>query len=135
MSAPTLTIDLNALTSNWRALDRGTASGVQTAAVVKADAYGLGMPRVARALAAAGARRFFVAFAEEGAVLRQTLGQGPQICVLSGHMAGDTEMISDLDLTLFTDVEGLVLPDGALLRGSKIYEHLLKELRYGSTLA
>ena len=99
MSAPILTIDLNALTANWRALDRGTASGVQTAAVVKADAYGLGMPRVARALAAAGARRFFVAFAEEGAILRQTLGQGPQICVLSGHMAGDTEMIGDLDLT------------------------------------
>ena len=99
MSAPILTIDLNALTANWRALDRCTASGVQTAAVVKADAYGLGMPRVARALAAAGARRFFVAFAEEGAILRQTLGQGPQICVLSGHMAGDTEMIGDLDLT------------------------------------
>jgi alanine racemase len=27
------------------------------------------------------------------------LGQGPQICVLSGHMAGDTDMIGDLDLT------------------------------------
>ncbi len=99
MSSPTLTIDLNALAANWRALDRATPSGVQTAAVVKADAYGLGAARVARALATAGARRFFVAFAEEGAALRQTLGQGPQICVLSGHMPGDTEMIGDLDLT------------------------------------
>jgi alanine racemase len=80
-------------------LDRASASGVQTAAVVKADGYGLGLPRVARALAQAGARRFFVAVTEEGVTLRQILGPGPQINVLSGHMAGDTEMISDLDLT------------------------------------
>jgi alanine racemase len=99
MSCPTLTIDLNALAANWRALDRATPSGVQTAAVVKADAYGLGVDRVARTLATAGVRRFFVAFAEEGATLRQTLGPGPQISILSGHMPGDTEMIGDLDLT------------------------------------
>jgi alanine racemase len=67
--------------------------------VVKADAYGLGVTRVVRTLAGAGARRFFVAAAEEGAVVRQALGPGPQIAVLSGHMAGDTEMIHDLDLT------------------------------------
>ena len=47
----------------------------------------------------AGARRFFVAVAEEGAAVRQILGPGPQICILSGHVAGDTEMIGDLDLT------------------------------------
>ncbi len=76
-----------------------TGPGVQTAAVVKADAYGLGVTRVARALAHAGARRFFVAYAEEGAAVRQALGPGPQVAVLSGHMAGDTEMIHDLDLT------------------------------------
>jgi alanine racemase len=99
MSTAHLTIDLDAIAANWRALDKASASGVQTAAVVKADAYGLGVTRVARALARAGARRFFVAAAEEGAALRQALGQGPQICVLSGHMAGDTDMIGDLDLT------------------------------------
>jgi alanine racemase len=99
MSTATLTIDLDAIASNWRALDRLSGDGVQTAAVVKANAYGLGLPRVARALAQAGARRFFVAYAEEGATLRQTLGPGPQIAVLSGHMSGDTEMIHDLDLT------------------------------------
>jgi alanine racemase len=76
-----------------------SAAEVQTAAVVKADAYGLGVTRVARALAQAGARRFFVAFAEEGALVRQALGPGPQVAVLSGHCPGDTEMIHDLDLT------------------------------------
>jgi alanine racemase len=99
MATGTLTIDLDAVAANWRALDRLSAPGVQTAAVVKADAYGLGVTRLARALAGAGARRFFVAQAEEGATLRQTLGPGPQISVLSGHMSGDTEMIHDLDLT------------------------------------
>jgi alanine racemase len=99
MASGTLTIDLDALAANWRALDRLSPSGVQTAAVLKADAYGTGIARASRALAQAGARRFFVALAEEGAALRQSLGQGPQINVLSGHMAGDTEMIADLDLT------------------------------------
>lgn len=99
MATGTLTIDLDAIAANWRALDRQSGAGVQTAAVVKADAYGLGVTRVARALAHGGARRFFVAAAEEGAAVRQALGPGPQIAVLSGHMAGDTEMIHDLDLT------------------------------------
>ncbi len=99
MATATLSIDLDAIAQNWRALDRLSGPGVQTAAVVKADAYGLGVGRVARALAQAGARRFFVAAAEEGAALRMALGPGPQINVLSGHMAGDTEMIHDLDLT------------------------------------
>jgi alanine racemase len=80
-------------------LDRLSAADTQTAAVVKADAYGLGAARVARALAQAGARRFFVACAEEGAIVRQALGAGPQISVFSGHMAGDTDTIYDLDLT------------------------------------
>ncbi|MBK8441543.1 MAG: alanine racemase [Rhodobacter sp.] len=99
MATATLTIDLDAIAANWRALDRLSGQAVQTGAVVKADAYGLGAARVARALAQAGARRFFVAMAEEGVEVRQALGPGPQINVLAGHMPGDTEMISDLDLT------------------------------------
>lgn len=99
MSTATLSIDLDAIAANWRALDRLSDPSTQTAAVVKADAYGLGVGRVARALARAGARRFFVAVAEEGAAVREALGPGPQVCVLAGHMAGDTDMIGDLDLT------------------------------------
>lgn len=96
MSTATLTIDLDAITANWRALAAMTSG--ETGAVLKADAYGLGAERVARALARAGARQFFVAFAEEGAALRQTLGHGPQIHVLCGHMPGDADMIGDMDL-------------------------------------
>lgn len=98
MSTGRLTIDLDALAANWRALDAMTSHGVQTAAVVKANAYGLGAPKVARALAAAGARRFFVAAAEEGAAVREALGPGPEISIFGGHMSGDTDMIHDLGL-------------------------------------
>src|SRR5690606_12891074 len=55
---------------------------------------GLGADRVARALASAGARRFFVAEAAEGARLRATLGPGPEILVFTGHMAGDAEALA-----------------------------------------
>ncbi|TCO73068.1 alanine racemase [Rhodovulum euryhalinum] len=98
MATGSLTIDLDALARNWTALDRASGPGVETGAVVKADGYGLGAAHVARTLARAGARRFFVAVAEEGAAIREALGRGPEICVFGGHMAGDTDMIGDLDL-------------------------------------
>ncbi|MGE4325406.1 MAG: alanine racemase [Pseudodonghicola sp.] len=97
MSTGHLTIDLSAIADNWRALDAKT--NVETAAVVKANGYGLGVGKVARALAQAGARRFFVAVAEEGAAVREAIGPGPMVAVLSGHMAGDTDLIRDNDLT------------------------------------
>jgi len=57
------------------------------AAVVKADAYGLGAGRVAPALAAAGCRTFFVACIDEGLALRADLGDG-EIYVLAGVPRG-----------------------------------------------
>ncbi|QXT38816.1 alanine racemase [Gymnodinialimonas ceratoperidinii] len=97
MAVGTLTIDLGALVANYRAL--AARAAVETAAVVKAGGYGLGVAEVSRALADAGARQFFVATAEEGVTLRATLGSGPAIGVFSGHTAGDTAMIRDADLT------------------------------------
>jgi len=98
MGTGTLTIDHDAIVANWRALDALSGPGTQTGAVVKANGYGLGAARVARTLAKAGARRFFVAVAEEAAPLREALGRGPEIYVFAGHMPGDTDMIHDLDL-------------------------------------
>ena len=71
MTTATLTIDLSALAQNWRDLNAQTAC--ETAAVVKANGYGLGAPVVARRLAREGVRTFFVAVAEEGAILRLSL--------------------------------------------------------------
>ncbi len=97
MATGHLTIDLGALVQNWRTLDAMTAC--ETAAVVKANGYGLGATRVADALAQAGARQFFVATAEEGAVLRRSLGPEPFIGIFSGHMEGDTPLLRGNDLT------------------------------------
>ncbi len=96
MSTARLTINLHALASNWRALDAKT--DVETGAVVKADAYGLGAGPVANALAEEGVRKFFVAVAEEGAAVRQAIGPGPLIFVFSGHMEGDADLLRDHDL-------------------------------------
>ncbi len=98
MARARLTIDLDAIAANWRALDARSGPDVETAAVVKADAYGLGVARVAPALAAAGARSFFVAIAEEGATLRDLLGPGPAIYVFSGMMPGDEPLFAAHDL-------------------------------------
>jgi alanine racemase len=96
MSTGHLTIDLSALANNWQTLDAKSAG--ETAAVVKADGYGLGAAPVAKALAKAGARRFFVAVAEEGVSLRTALGPDVEINVFSGHMIGDTELIRGANL-------------------------------------
>ena len=97
MARADLTIDLSALTDNWRALAR-LSGAAEAGAVVKANAYGLNAAVVGPALARAGARRFFVALAEEGAALRGALGPGPEIFVLSGHMAGDALLLSGAGL-------------------------------------
>lgn len=67
-----LTVDLAATGENWRRLARRHPAG-RTGAVVKADAYGLGLEAVAPALYAAGARCFYVAQVEEGLKLRTLL--------------------------------------------------------------
>ncbi len=82
MSQAILTIDLAALAANWRFLaDR--ARGSECAAVVKADAYGLGVAPVAKALLAAGCRSFFVAHLSEGELLR-AIAPEARIFVLNG---------------------------------------------------
>ena len=82
-----LQIDIAAIVANHAAL-AALAPGARAAAVVKADAYGLGADRVAPALYAAGVRDFFVALAHEGRAIRPLLPPDARINVLSGHMEG-----------------------------------------------
>ena len=86
-----LHIDLGALVENWRALAR-RAAPARCAAVVKADAYGLGAGLVVRALLTAGCREFFVALVEEGVRLREALGDDwpgdARVHVLHGPLPG-----------------------------------------------
>ncbi len=98
MAKANLTISLEAIADNWRSLDRLTSIESETAAVVKADGYGLGAAMVAQALAKCGVRTFFVALAEEGSALRDSLGTGAEIFVLSGYLPGDGSLVAGFDL-------------------------------------
>ena len=81
-SKAVLTVDLGAVAENFCRLQRA-APGSEIAAVVKADAYGLGAGAVARALRQAGCEKFFVAHGDEGLALRAVLADA-EIYVLHG---------------------------------------------------
>jgi alanine racemase len=82
-----LEIDLAGIVANWRFLSQLVAPA-GCAAVVKADAYGLGAAAVASTLAAAGCRRFFVATLDEALALRAALPDPVEIAVLNGPAPG-----------------------------------------------
>jgi alanine racemase len=81
----TVRIDLDALARNYRML-RERAKPGECSAVVKADAYGLGVERVARRLLREGCRRFFVATLAEAQELR-ALAPDAEIGVFEGALA------------------------------------------------
>lgn len=80
-----LTVRLGAVVSNYRTCQR-LVGPAAVAAVVKADAYGLGASQVTRALADAGCDTFFVARIEEGVSLRPLVPEA-RIFVLDGALA------------------------------------------------
>lgn len=93
-----LKVDYAAVAENWRAFKK-LAPSAATAAVVKADSYGLGCVNASRALAQAGARTFFTATAPEALIIRKALGEGPQIFVLNGVTADDADHFAQAKLT------------------------------------
>ena len=82
-----LTIDLAALRANY-GLIAAHAAPARAAAVVKADAYGLGAAQVAPVLAEAGCRDFFVAVITEAFELAPLLPAEARIYVLNGLLPG-----------------------------------------------
>lgn len=83
-------IDLAALAANYAQL-RSRAVGAEVAAVVKANAYGLGMGPVAARLAEVGCRTYFVGTVTEGLELRQ-LQAAARIFVLNELSAGSAAL-------------------------------------------
>src|ERR1700722_1297096 len=81
----TLRIDLAAIEANWRTLTRALR-GAECAAVVKANAYGLGLEQVGAKLAGAGCKTFFVADLTEARRLRPRAREAA-IYVLNGFTA------------------------------------------------
>lgn len=82
-----LHVNLRQVAANYNALTAKCArpgKPVTIAACVKADAYGLGLGPVAKALYGAGCRAFFVAHASEGRLLREIIGDMASIYVFNG---------------------------------------------------
>lgn len=90
-------IQLNAIASNWKRLN-DLSGHADTAAVVKADAYGHGATEVSAALFKAGCRVFFTASAEEAAIIRPYV-KDATIGYFDGLFAGDLDTIRDYNLT------------------------------------
>ncbi len=92
-----LTVDLDALAQNFQTLQAMLRGGF-CAAVVKADAYGLGATAVATQLLAEGCQTFFVATIDEGLSLRADLGHSPRIMILSGVPPGSEGCAAEANL-------------------------------------
>ena len=91
----TLSISTKAICRNWARLDALSDATCQTGAVIKADAYGLGMEPISLALYEAGCRLFFAARLHEAIALSQAFAQksyeGARIIVFDGMIAGQEE--------------------------------------------
>lgn len=81
-----ITIDTTALQDNYKFLTSRVPSTCQTAAVVKADAYGVGVDVAVPALERAGAKFFYVAHFSEALKVRELTGL--PIAVLGGLPKG-----------------------------------------------
>ena len=90
-------IDLAALAGNYRLIAARVAPA-RTAAVVKADGYGLGAAPVVATLTAAGCRDFFVVHLGEALVLRPALTDDARLFVLNGLMPGAEPLCAATDI-------------------------------------
>lgn len=81
--ALSLSIDLEAVTANYRIICDHLAEGAIAAAVVKDDAYGMGMIECSRAFHRQGCRFFFVATLDEALTFRKHFADWP-VAVLHG---------------------------------------------------
>lgn len=126
-------VNLDALARNYKALagfleEAAAASGrpaPRVIAVVKAEAYGHGLVRAARALADAGAPMFAVADSGEGAALRES-GIRQPILVFGAVSAGSVDDVftHDLTPTVAAPEAAVALADAAAARGVRLRCHV-----------
>src|ERR1700692_1150127 len=90
-----LTVDLDAIVANWLKLEK-TAVPAECAGVIKADAYGCGVDPIARALASAGCKTFFVATLDEARTARAA-APSAAIYVLDGFFQNCGDAYAKID--------------------------------------
>lgn len=96
-----LTISLPAVAANWRQIGSLVGPDCTVAAVVKAQAYGLGAVPVTHALLDAGCRVFFLATIDEGIELRQAIGPRADVtlAILGGPPTAGSSLLLEHGLT------------------------------------
>ena len=117
-------IDLPAIDRNVGRIKQSLPPQVRYVAVVKANAYGHGMPEVATRLLQAGVDCFAVANVAEAAVLRE-IGHDADILLLSPTLPGELPraLALDLDITLnsLAEAQALAALARSLHRKAKVH--------------
>jgi alanine racemase len=91
-------IDLEALAHNYRTLCTHVKKGTLCAAVLKANAYGMGVKEASTRLYEEGCRHFFLAHLSEAIELKTFVGEDALIYVLNGLRRGDEEVYAHYNL-------------------------------------
>ncbi len=93
-----LKISLDDIQYNWKLIN--TASNGKAAAVVKANAYGMGMIEVTGALLESGCNYFYVANIFEGLKLRKKFNSNKiSIAIFEGYLEGNQKIYAENNLT------------------------------------
>jgi alanine racemase len=118
-------IDLAALERNLRGIRAALPEQIRYVAVVKADAYGHGLPQIAARLMHAGADLFAVANLAEAASLRE-VGPDWPILILSPILPQEDRHLAELNVTVTISSAEEVVRFAAVARdsGSPLSVHL-----------
>ena len=118
-------IDLSAFERNLKRIQAALPAGVRFMSVVKADAYGHGMPQMVRRLMQSGVDYFAVANVYEAAEIRH-MGKGWPILILGPLLPEEDGYLIDYDLigTVSTVGEAERLNNMGAQRGMPVQVHL-----------
>jgi alanine racemase len=117
-------VDLGAIRANVEALRAFTKDGVESLAVVKANAYGHGDVEVARAALDAGATRLGVALVEEGLRLREAGIDAPIVLLIQPPPEASKEIVAnDLTASVSNVDAASALADAASIAGRTARVH------------
>ncbi len=121
-------VDLSRLALNYRNARAHLSEKTQLICVLKADAYGLGLPAVAACLWKEGARMFAVASFNEAAQLRRTLPQSEALILgLAGECQLERAIREGMLLTVFSQAYAQTVARAAQRVGCKARVHVKLE--------
>lgn len=94
-----LYIDLEAIAENYTLVQKFVGKGIECAANIKYNAYGLGVINIMRALSKAGCNNFFVTSIEEAIEIRDSLSITDSVYVIKGIFSGQENLFAKSQVT------------------------------------